>query len=245
MGSSPTVKAAQALAGQHLGWGIATAALVGTLVSVYATNMTTVGSDPWDWQRTGYDTRWMRILGPIFSAWITCFLYVLVTESSRLSRMTENIESLDLFDLQPYRPLIRQGLINALLTICLVSILSLFLFEPGFVALLLGLWVIFAICAWLGLMLPLRGIRKTIRKAKDRELAWCAQALQQARLELRSGVTGTQSMANIAAYQTSIDNIRSWPFDNPTLVRFALYLLIPVGSVVGSVMVERVVDALF
>jgi hypothetical protein len=32
------------------------------------------------------------------------------------------------------------------------------------------------------------------------------------------------------------------PFDTPTLVRFALFLLIPLGSWLGGAVVERVVD---
>jgi hypothetical protein len=33
-----------------------------------------------------------------------------------------------------------------------------------------------------------------------------------------------------------------WRFDTPTLVRFALFLLIPLGSWLGGAVVERVVD---
>lgn len=38
------------------------------------------------------------------------------------------------------------------------------------------------------------------------------------------------------------DRVREWPFDTSTVLRFARYLLIPLGSWFGGAMVERVVD---
>ena len=38
--------------------------------------------------------------------------------------------------------------------------------------------------------------------------------------------------------------MRNWPFDNPTLVRFALYLLIPLASWTRGAMVELGLDRL-
>ena len=51
-----------------------------------------------------------------------------------------------------------------------------------------------------------------------------------------------QSIAEIIAYKSVIENIRNWPFDNPTLTRFALYLLIPLVSWFGGAFVERGLD---
>jgi len=39
-----------------------------------------------------------------------------------------------------------------------------------------------------------------------------------------------------------IENQRNWPFENSILVRFALYLLIPLGSWLGGAFVERGLD---
>jgi hypothetical protein len=91
-------------------------------------------------------------------------------------------------------------------------------------------------------MLPLRGIRRKIRVAKKQELDWCRQSLKAARNALKSGAGETQSIAEILAYKSVIENIRNWPFDNPTLIRFTLYLLIPLGSWLGGAFVERGLD---
>ena len=46
----------------------------------------------------------------------------------------------------------------------------------------------------------------------------------------------------LLAWEARIESVREWPFDTPALVRFALFLLIPLGSWLGGAMVERVVD---
>jgi len=145
--------------------------------------------------------------------------------------------------MRPYQPLIRQGLTNALLVIGMVSVLSLLAVESRYGPVLVGFWIMFIGLAWIGMMLPLRGIRKKIRVAKDQELDWCRQKLKVSRDVLKSGTGGQQSIAEIIAYETMIENIRNWPFDNPTLVRFTLYLLIPLVSWLGGALVERGLDS--
>jgi hypothetical protein len=48
----------------------------------------------------------------------------------------------------------------------------------------------------------------------------------------------------IVAYRQVVDGVREWPFDASTVMRFALYLLIPLGSWSGGALVERVIDSL-
>ncbi len=91
-------------------------------------------------------------------------------------------------------------------------------------------------------MLPLSGIRKKIRAARDRELDWCRQTLKIARDEMKSGADEQQSIAEIVAYRSMIEKIRNWPFDSPTMVRFTLYIMIPLGSWLGGAFVERGLD---
>ena len=231
-------------AGKHPRWILllvgATSFLV---VGVAVTNATTIDPvNPWEWRNWSYDVFWHRTTSVLFVWWIGCFCYVIVAESTRLSRLSDKIESLDLLDLRPYLPLIRQGLTNALLVIGMVSVLSLLAVESRYGPVLVGFWISFIVLAWAGMMLPLRGIRKKIRVAKEQELDWCRQSLKDSRDALKSGAVGQQSIAEIMAYKSMIENIRNWPFDNPTLVRFTLYLLIPLGSWLGGAFVERGLD---
>ena len=213
------------------------------IVGISVTNLTTPApANPWEWQTWSYDVFWHRATTVFFVWWIGCFCYVTVAESARLSNLSNDIDSLDLLELHPHEPLIHQGLTNALLVIGTVSVMSLLGVEARYGPVLVGFWISFTVLAWTGMMLPLRGIRKKIRVAKDRELDWCRQALKVARDELKSGANSHRPIAEILAYRNMIENIRNWPFDNPTLVRFSLYLLIPLGSWLGGAFVERGLD---
>ncbi len=230
-------------AGKHPGWILL---LVGAanylIVGVTVTNATTPDVNPWDWQFWNYDIFWHRVTTVFFTWWTACLCYVIVVESARLSRSSEAFEGLDLLNMQPYRPLVRQGLTNALTVIGVVSILSLLAVESRYWPVLIGFWISFTVLAWIGLMLPLRGIRKKFRAAKRQELDWTNQRVAAARDALKTGSEEGESIADILAYRTMIEELRTWPFDNSTLVRFTLLLLIPLGSWLGGALVERGLD---
>jgi hypothetical protein len=231
-------------AGKHPWWVLLLAGAASyLLVGVSVTNATTPAPvNPWEWQAWNYDVFWHRLTTVFFVWWAGCFCYVVVVESARLSSMSGDIESMDLLDMRPYQPLVRQGLTNALLVIGMVSVLSLLAVESRYVPVLVGFWIVFIVLAWIGMMLPLRGIRKKMRVAKSQELDWCRQSLRNSRDALKSGTGEKSSVADIMAYRTMIETMRTWPFDSPTLVRFALYLMIPLGSWLGGAFVERGLD---
>ncbi|MDJ0877195.1 MAG: hypothetical protein QNI86_01220 [Halieaceae bacterium] len=231
-------------AGRHRVWiPVLIGAVSYLIIGVGVTNVTTPDlAGPWQWQTWNYDVFWHRGTTAFFSYWTGCLSSVMLIESIRLSRLTDDISSMDLLDLRPYQPLIRQGLTNALLLIGMVSVLSLLGVESRYWPALIGFWITFMILAWIGLMLPLRGIRRKIRLAKQQELAWCEQRLGEARDALKSGASDQRPISEILAYQKLVESIRNWPFDNSTLARFTLYLLIPLGSWFGGAMVERGLD---
>ena len=144
--------------------------------------------------------------------------------------------------MRPYQPLIRQGLTNALLVFGMVSVLSLLGVESRYWPALVGFWISFTVLAWIGLMLPLRGIRRKFKATKNQELEWCRKSLKASRDALKSGSGDGLSIADTLAYQSLIESQRNLPFDNSILVRFSLYLLIPLGSWLGGAFVERGVD---
>jgi hypothetical protein len=57
------------------------------------------------------------------------------------------------------------------------------------------------------------------------------------------GATPPGHVADIVAYEARVASVPSWPFDLSTLVRFALYVALGLGSWLGAAVVERFVDA--
>jgi len=112
-----------------------------------------------------------------------------------------------------------------------------------------NLWVnlpIFAISLGVGLAALLRPalhVRSLIRAVKCEELARLELLLPQARDDAIKGDKSTHGqLTDLLAYKDRVESTSEWPFDSSTLVRFVLYLFIPVCSMVGGALVDRVVD---
>lgn len=111
-----------------------------------------------------------------------------------------------------------------------------------------GLWVvvpIFVINAGVGLaflIVPARKVRNLIRDVKREELARLEPLVVQARDDTLSDASAHGRLSDLLAYRNQVEATAEWPFDSSTLLRFGLYLLIPIGSMVGGALVERVVN---
>jgi hypothetical protein len=151
----------------------------------------------------------------------------------------------DLLNLEAIYARGRVGLSGSLVFFIVIAIAGLLVFpDVGS-----GLWVIgpmfvgnFGIGVAI-LLAPARKVRSLIREVKQEELAQLEPLLRQARDDTLSGDASTQGrLTDLLAYKTQVESTREWPFDSSTLLRFGLYLLIPVASMVGGALMERVVD---
>jgi hypothetical protein len=95
-------------------------------------------------------------------------------------------------------------------------------------------------------IVPLIGIHGNILAVKRLELDRLRDAIRIERATLTDKLPGGKSasphLANLIAYYQLIERTREWPIDAINLLRFALYLLIGLGSWLGSAMAERVLD---
>jgi hypothetical protein len=198
-----------------------------------------------------YDPRTLppeAIFHRLFLPWIGWFLgrfvYATIAASRRLSRIGRTLVRVDLLDLRPLAPITRQGMRHALIAAGLLSILALVLVDvdnaPNLLTVLGAGLAANGVLSATGLLLPLRGVRDAIAAAKNAELDAVRDALRAA----RDGAPGARPLADLLAWRHYVASLPEWPFDAPTLLRFALYLAIPLGSWLGGALVERVVDAL-
>ncbi len=151
-----------------------------------------------------------------------------------------------LLDQRPLAPFVRAGLRAAiawLIGSSLASTLVLDVIAPSIVFAVMAGTMAIGIAA---LLLPSAGLNERLRAEKARELAWVRGEIATARAALgRSDAASREEAARLPAllaWETRVDDASTWPFDVPTLLRFALLLLVPLGSWLGGALVEWVVD---
>jgi hypothetical protein len=185
-----------------------------------------------------------RAMLPFIGWFAGRFLYSVAAESRRLSRIGDSLVDVDLLDQRRFAPLTRQGLRYALLAVGAVSILALYLYDfdkQGMLSVVASAGGIALFGAAGALLLPLRGARRAIQRAKRAELDWCNAELRRLRASAAHGPPPA-GLADLVAWRTLVEGVPEWPLDAPAMRRFVLYLAIPIGSWLGGAMVERFVD---
>jgi hypothetical protein len=220
---------------------------IGTnLLFVYVTFMTTPEANPWSVDVMTVEVWWHRLLTPLMAIFIFTFVYAIVVESSRMSKLSNNLGELDVVHLEFTRVFGENVLKNSLLILGWAAITSLFLMEEGFGSIILTGWISCIAIVTAAFLGPVLGIRKQIVKAKKKELGWCDDNIERSRDQFKSqGISTSDAppqLGELIVYRQYIDNLSEWPFDVSTILRLLLYSLIPIGSWLGGAMVERTVD---
>lgn len=167
--------------------------------------------------------------------------------SRRFARLGREHAVVDVLDQGPLRPFARRGVQGALVPILLISIFSL-LFVSGSAgdAVPLTQVLVVAVSA-VSLLIPVHGVHRRLAEQKRDRLARVADAVRQAQepvLAARPGEATAEAshLHALLALRSQLEAAREWPWDVPTLVRFALYVAIGLGSWLGGALVERIVD---
>ncbi len=95
------------------------------------------------------------------------------------------------------------------------------------------------------LLVPVRGVRRQIRREKERQLRTLRVQIDDQRHAVLEGQPDAAELARLPgllALESRLEAVREWPFDTSSLARFGLYLLIGLGSWIGAAMVERLID---
>jgi hypothetical protein len=171
------------------------------------------------------------------------FLYTLVDDSIYVSRLASQLASIDLLDLGPVSPFARQGLRSALLAVILVSILATNLGNAVISAAAMAIAICsMLIVATLALVLPARGVHRRIQQAKRAKLAALRARIRAGDQALVERSSEPDRLPGLLALEARIQAVHEWPFDTSSLLRFAFYLLIGLGSWLGAAAVERLLD---
>ncbi len=164
-----------------------------------------------------------------------------------LMRVQRELVQIDLMDLSPLVPFAHRSFRSILFWLIGCSIGVLVMAVSG--ALGASALVVLAtvLVAVISLFFPVRGLHHRIREAKRRELELVNERVRRERARIlesdgpdAEAAAGT--LPGLLAYKQFVESVREWPIDSSTLLRFALYLGLPIGSWLGGALVERLLD---
>ena len=217
------------------------AAVLGALVGV---GVDVIGARAADAASFWYGHRiWVHLLNPlVFAA-----LGVLVALSSARAAVYQEVgrrARVGLGAIGPLAPFARVGLRTALLWFLGTSLASLLLVDTDSPMLVLAILLATTAFGGAALVAPSRGVHERLRAAKHEELAWLGAEIARGSEALRRGdAPGAQQLPALLAWEARVAAAPEWPFDTATWLRFALLLLVPLGSWLGGALVEHAVDA--
>ncbi len=167
--------------------------------------------------------------------------------SRRFARLGREHAVVDVLDQRPLTPIARRGVPAALVPILLISIFSLLFVSGSAGEAVPFTQALVVIIAAISLLLPVHGVHLRLAEQKRERLARLAGAIRATEAPVLAARPGEAAGAaahlqTLLALRAQVAGAREWPWDVPTLVRFALYLAIGLGSWLGGALVERVVD---
>ena len=189
---------------------------------------------------------WLAV--PLLGWLMARFAFALVADAHTVSTRARDLERLDLIDPKPLEPFVQQGLEGALLVMLMLAagmggIVGQDVVLPSAVA---------TVAAMLGvgaaaLITPVVGVRQRIRAEKHAQLAAVRARIDADRAAVLAGTPELDRVSarlpGLLALEERIERVREWPFGASSLLRFAFYLLLGLGSWLGAAFVERLLDA--
>ena len=175
-------------------------------------------------------------------------LYAGLEEDRRFAQLAGRLRHVDLLDLSPLHVFGRRGLRRALRWLLLVSIAALVFVDAGTAlppaVVLAGIFGF----ATLSFLQPVWGVHRRLQAAKRQELADLRRMICEERGRLRAAgwrpAEAGGRFADLLTYEARIAAARTWPLDASILARLGFYGLLPLGSWLGSALIEHGVGIL-
>jgi len=193
------------------------------------------------------DDRLWRFLRDVTIWTLSIRLVVVVIGSSqRVSRLSERVARIDLLDLRGLAPLARIGLRSALAFALAASMIAAMASDELTLPVALITMVIVGAVGAFSVLLPVRGVHRAIRAAKDAELLAVRAAIARSRrAALARDATAADDatrLGDLLAFEARIAGVGEWPFGLGTFVRLTVFLALPLGSWIAGALVEWLVS---
>ena len=183
---------------------------------------------------------WVALLSGLLGWVLGATIHLEIAHGLQFGRIGASLARVELLDESALHAFGRQGLRGVAVLLGVSMLFSILFFAPYGRASGTFFSLAFAAMAGLTLWLPARGVHARIVTARDDELARVNAGIVRAR-EANLAATGTVDarLSNLLAYRALLAGVRTWPFDLSTWVRFAVYVMLGLGSWLGGALVER------
>ena len=175
------------------------------------------------------------------------WIFWVVRNTGLLMRVQREVVEIDLMDLGSLTAFARESLRAIVLWLITSSIGALVMAISG--ALGASALVVLAavLVATIALFYPVRGLHHRIREAKRVEIELVNEQVRRKRARILESdgpdaEAASGKLPGLLAYRQFVESVSEWPIDTSTLLRFALYLGLPIGSWLGGALVERLLD---
>jgi hypothetical protein len=154
---------------------------------------------------------------------------------------------IDLLRIDTLNVIGRHGARTALIWFSVAAAILLFFVGNNMNALTLAVLLLAAAMGVWIFVRPMDRVHRRIRAAKGAELEAVRREIGAARLQVPYDATAAAALQGLLAYEARIEQVREWPFDQPTAIRMAAYVLIPAipwfGQAVAGYFVAHFVHA--
>ena len=175
------------------------------------------------------------ILRTVGLEFVSAFLFASVAR--RFARI-------ELVDLRRIAPFSRRALRGVLVVMLFMAILSLLvIFDPDPTTSMIGV-ISGGLSAVALFLIPLIPLQRRIQAEKLSELARIGAAIRRENAARIPDDEDWAPRADLIIYKQQIEQVSTWAFNTPTVVRFALYVSLGIGSWLGAAFVERGLGAL-
>ncbi len=180
-----------------------------------------------------------QIDATIISFFLFRTLTLEIISAFTFAQVARRFARIELLDLERVAPFLRRALRAVLVLVLFMVILSLqAMFEPNPSAAIETV-ILTSLVAVAVFLIPLIPLHRRIGAAKQRELV---RIFADIRRENEARIAGDEDWVPLAAlivYKQEVEQVSTWAFNTPTVLRFALYLALGIGSWLGAAFVER------
>jgi hypothetical protein len=134
---------------------------------------------------------------------------------------------IDLLRIDSLNVIGRYGARSALIWFSVAGAILLFFVGNNMNGLTLGVLLLAAVMGIWIFVRPMERVHRRIRAAKAAEIETVRREIQTARVQAPHDAAAATKLQGLLAYEARIEHVREWPFDQPTAIRVAAYVLIP------------------